>query len=110
MVNPSRWHASADPRDAAARTGCLIGNHLDAVAIQPRRYWRNVWTFTTIPSLREILLLSSMGIRAELQRRGSDGSWPAASTVIEDGDLTLESIDFVITLATVYRSTRPVRD
>jgi Uma2 family endonuclease len=68
--------------------------------------WRNVWAFTTIPSLREILLLSSTAVRAELLRRGSDGSWPAASTVIEEGDLVLDSIDFTEPLAAVYRTTR----
>ena len=54
--------------------------------------WQNVWSYTTIPSLREILILSSTAVRASLLRRGSDGNWPATATVIEDGDLTLESI------------------
>ena len=71
--------------------------------------WRNVWAFTTIPSLREILILSSTAIRAELLRRGSDGHWPAASTVIEDGDLILDSIDFTMPLAGIYRTTRLAR-
>jgi Uma2 family endonuclease len=71
--------------------------------------WRNVWAFATIPSLQEILLLSSTLVRAELLCRGSDGSWPAASTVIEDGDLILDSIDFTVPLAHVYRSTRLAR-
>jgi Uma2 family endonuclease len=68
--------------------------------------WRNVWAFTTIPSLREILILSSTAIRAELLRRDSDGNWPAASTVIEQGDLILDSIDFTVPLAAIYRTTR----
>jgi Uma2 family endonuclease len=68
--------------------------------------WRNVWAFATIPSLREILLLSSTSVRAELLRRDSDGNWPAASTVIEDGDLILDSIDFTVPLAGIYRTTR----
>ncbi|HEY4172771.1 MAG TPA: Uma2 family endonuclease [Rhodopila sp.] len=71
--------------------------------------WRNVWAFTTIPSLREILLLSSTSVRAELLRRGSDGSWPAASMVIEDGNLVLDSIDFSVPLVDVYRTTRLAR-
>jgi Uma2 family endonuclease len=71
--------------------------------------WRNVWAFTTIPSLREILILSSTAVRAELLRRGSDGSWPAASMVIEDGDLTFDSIDLTVPLATIYRTTRLAR-
>ena len=71
--------------------------------------WRNVWAFTTIPSLGEILILSSTAIRAELLRRGSDGHWSAASTVIEDGDLILDSIDFTMPLAGIYRTTRLAR-
>jgi Uma2 family endonuclease len=68
--------------------------------------WQNVWSYTTIPSLREILIINSTAVRAELLRRGSDGNWPAASTVIEDGDLNLECIGFTIPLAAIYRMTR----
>jgi Uma2 family endonuclease len=68
--------------------------------------WRNVWVYTTIPSLEEIVLLSSTAVRAQLLRRGSDGSWPAEATVIDDGDLRLESVDFAVNLAAVYRTTR----
>jgi Uma2 family endonuclease len=71
--------------------------------------WRNVWAFTTIPSLREIVLLSSTAIRAELLRRGSDGTWPAVSMVIEDGDLVLESLELRSPLAAIYRTTRLAR-
>jgi hypothetical protein len=60
--------------------------------------------------LQEILLLSSTAVRAELLRRGSDGTWPAASTVIEDGDLLLGSIDLGIPLAAIYRTTRLAHD
>jgi hypothetical protein len=41
-----------------------------------------------------------------LLRRGSDGSWPASSTVIEGGDLVLASIDFTVPLSGIYRTTR----
>jgi Uma2 family endonuclease len=68
--------------------------------------WRNVWSFTTIPSLREILLLSSTAIRAELLRRDSDGNWPAAPALLEGGDLSLDSIGFTAPLAAIYRTTR----
>lgn len=72
--------------------------------------WRNVWAFSTVPSLREIVLLSSTAVRAELLRRGSDGNWFATSTVIEDDDLLLDSIDLNIPLAAIYRTTRLARD
>jgi Uma2 family endonuclease len=71
--------------------------------------WRNVWAFATIPGLHEILILSSTAVRAELLRRGVDGSWPASSTVIEDGNLALESIGFAGPLAAIYRTTRLAR-
>lgn len=68
--------------------------------------WRNVWAFATIPGLHEILIVSSTAVRAELLRRGVDGSWPASATVIEDGDLVLESIGYAVPLAAIYRTTR----
>jgi Uma2 family endonuclease len=71
--------------------------------------WRNVWAFATIPGLHEILIVSSTAVRAELLRRGVDGSWPASSTVIEDGDLVLESIGFAVPLTAIYRTTRLAR-
>jgi Uma2 family endonuclease len=70
--------------------------------------WQNVWSYTTIPSLREILILSSTAIRAALLRRDNDGNWPAASTVIEVGDLVLDSIGFTVPMAAIYRTTRLV--
>ena len=70
--------------------------------------WQNVWSFTTIPSLREILILSSTSIRAEVLRRDAEGNWPATSTVIEDGDLVLDSIGLTLPLAAIYRTTRLV--
>jgi Uma2 family endonuclease len=63
--------------------------------------WRNVWSFTTIPSLREILILSSTAIRAELLRRDSDGARAATATVIEAGDLVIDSIGLTLPLAAI---------
>ncbi len=71
--------------------------------------WRNVLSFTTIPSLREVLLLSTLTVRAELLRRGDDGNWPMKFETIEDGDLTLDSIGFTVPLAAIYRTTRLAR-
>lgn len=71
--------------------------------------WQNVWSFTTIPSLREILLLSSTEIRADLLRRDQQGNWPADARVITDGDLTLDSIGLTLPLGAIYRTTRLAR-
>jgi Uma2 family endonuclease len=69
--------------------------------------WANVWAYATIPSVREILILKTAAIGAELLRRNQDGSWPSQPEAIAaGGDLTLESIGFRIPLAAAYRTTR----
>ena len=55
--------------------------------------WANVWTYATIPSVREILVLKTVSIGAE-------------PVVIEAGELRLESIGFSFPLAAAYRTTR----
>ena len=68
--------------------------------------WANVWTYTTIPSVHEILVLKTASISAELLRRTPDGSWPEQPLILADGELALESIGFRIPLAAAYRTTR----
>src|SRR5471030_2847239 len=38
--------------------------------------WANIWAYTTMPSVMEILIVSSTRVEAELLRRNVDGSWP----------------------------------
>ncbi len=66
----------------------------------------NVWAYTTIPSVREILLVRASRMEAELLRRGADGNWPEKPAILrgEDG-LTLESVGFNTPLAALYRTT-----
>ncbi len=71
--------------------------------------WSNVWTYTTIPSVREILVVQTDAIGAELLRRLPDGNWPQRPLSITDGDLALESIGFSVPLAALYRTTRLAR-
>ena len=67
---------------------------------------RNVIAFKSIWSVREILLVRSSRVEAELLRRSQDGTWPAAPILLRsDADLTLESIGFVTPLAALYRLT-----
>jgi Uma2 family endonuclease len=68
--------------------------------------WANVWAYTTIPSVQEILVLKTASIGTELLRRNKDGSWPSQPLTIEAGELTLESIGFRFPLAAAYRTTR----
>ena len=68
--------------------------------------WTNVWAYTTIPTVREILILHSVRIRAELLRRDDTGQWPERPVITEDGALELVSIRFSAPLRSVYRGTR----
>jgi len=71
--------------------------------------WTNVWSHTTIPSVREILIIDSVRIRAHLLRRDAAGNWPERALMIEDGTLQLDSIGFAVPLAMIYRRTRLAR-
>lgn len=66
----------------------------------------NIWAYTTIPSVREILAVHSTRIEAELLRRGADGTWPEEPDIPAASDtLTLDSIDFASPLIALYRTT-----
>lgn len=69
--------------------------------------WSNVWTYVTIPSVREILVVRSAEIGADLLRRLSDGSWPGEPARIgPDDTLALDCIGFTCPLRALYRTTR----
>jgi len=68
--------------------------------------WSNIWTYTTIPSVREILIVRSATIGAELLRRDADGTWPERAETIEEGELALDSLGFRCALTDIYRTTR----
>ena len=73
----------------------------------PKDTWGNVWAYTTIPSVRELLVLHSMTRRAELLVRQADGSWPADPAVLlaaGDDPVMLASIGFTASLAEFYRT------
>ena len=68
--------------------------------------WTNVWAYTTIPSVQEILVVRSATIGAELLRRGTDGNWPEQAEQLTEGLLELDSIGFKTALTDLYRTTR----
>jgi Uma2 family endonuclease len=69
-----------------------------------RDSWSNVWAYTTIPSVQEILVLHTKEIRAELLRRQPDGIWPANTLQVTEGELILDSIGFAAPVAALYRT------
>ena len=70
----------------------------------------NIWTYTTIPSVQEILVVQSTRNEAELLRRRDDGSWPNQPETIEaEQILQLASVSFSIGLVALYRTTSLAR-
>jgi len=68
--------------------------------------WYNVWAYTSIPTVQEILVLHGTSIGADLLRRAADGTWPSVPTAVTSGDLVLDGIGFRAPLASIYRTTR----
>jgi Uma2 family endonuclease len=68
--------------------------------------WDNVWSYTTIPSVREIAVVHSTRVLVEVLRRGNDGSWPGEPEEVgPGGTLRFDSIGFACGLAEVYAQT-----
>jgi Uma2 family endonuclease len=66
----------------------------------------NIWTYVTIPSVREILIVHSTRVEAELLRRQDDETWPDAPAMVgRSADIALASIGFTAPLVAVYRTT-----
>jgi hypothetical protein len=55
--------------------------------------------------VREILVLHGQTTRAELLRRGGDGTWPQEPAQVTEGELALESIGFRASLPALHRTT-----
>jgi Uma2 family endonuclease len=67
--------------------------------------WSNVWSYTGIPGLQEILVLHTSRVMVELLRRDSDGQWPEEPARYEKGDVDLTSIGFMLNLVELYLGT-----
>jgi Uma2 family endonuclease len=66
----------------------------------------NIWSYTTIPSVQEILIVHTVRIEAEILRRDTDGIWPEMPEVIRGPDrLDMRSIGLVLPVSALYRTT-----
>ncbi len=67
--------------------------------------WANFWSHETIPSVRDILVLHTAEMRADLLHREEDGTWPDNPLPLRRGDdVTLDGIGFIAPLAAFYRT------
>jgi Uma2 family endonuclease len=68
--------------------------------------WGNVWAYSAMPSVHEILIVQSLAIGAELLRRQPDGNWPRDPDPLgADAEVRLASIDARFPLADFYATT-----
>jgi Uma2 family endonuclease len=68
--------------------------------------WDNVWSYTTIPSVREIVVVHSTRIMAEVLRRDAEGNWPEQPEEVGPGDsLRLDSVGFACPMTDIYAQT-----
>jgi Uma2 family endonuclease len=65
--------------------------------------WSNVWTYCTIPSLQEVLVVKSTESAAELLRREPGGAWPERFAPVGE-TFDLASVRGTFSLAAIYRN------
>jgi Uma2 family endonuclease len=69
--------------------------------------WTNVWAYTTIPSIREILIVGSTKRDVKVLRRQADGTWPDTPEQVKLTDqLTLACLDFSVPAQELYDGSR----
>jgi Uma2 family endonuclease len=72
--------------------------------------WDNVWSYATIPTVHQILVVHSTRVLAEVLRRQADAAWPEQPEEIgPEGLVRLESLGFVCPLRDFYARTHLAR-
>ncbi len=69
------------------------------------RTWANVWTYMSIPSVTEILVLHSDRVAVNLLCRAEDETWPNNTAPIMCDALELTSIGLSLSLVELYART-----
>jgi Uma2 family endonuclease len=71
------------------------------------RTWTNIWSYTTIASVKELLVVSSVKKDVKLIRRLDDGSWPDEPTALGGvAEFQLTSIDMTLAVQDMYARTK----
>jgi Uma2 family endonuclease len=93
----------AEPEDRLLRDPLILLEILSSS--NKAATWANVWSYATIPSVQEILVLHSTEILGHLLRRQANGDWPDNPEVLVPGDmLRLDRIGFLAPIAAFYRT------
>ena len=68
--------------------------------------WTNVWAYTTIPAVKEIVIVQSTRIEVQLLRPSADRIWPERPEMLGARDrLQIESIGFECLVRDIYSDT-----
>ncbi|MGE3712584.1 MAG: Uma2 family endonuclease [Hyphomicrobiaceae bacterium] len=68
--------------------------------------WESIRALAALTSLREILIVSSTSVEAQVFRRDASGAWPYEPDVVgQDGVARLDSIGLALPMAEIYRGT-----
>lgn len=68
--------------------------------------WESIHALAGLVSLKEILIVQSTSVHAEVYSRAADGAWPRDPVVVTGGGtLRLESIDLGLSMVQVYEGT-----
>jgi Uma2 family endonuclease len=95
--------ASLEPGDRLLREPVVVIEILSPS--NKAETWQNVWSYVTIPSVREILVVYTAEVRIDLLRREPNGAWPDDPLALTSGDnVTLESIGFTVPISAFYRT------
>lgn len=73
--------------------------------------WTNIWAYTAIPSVREILVLESTQVEGWLLQRDAQNDWPSEPEhLLGDAQIVLPSIGFAANLVDAYATTHFVAE
>ena len=69
--------------------------------------WTNIWAYTTIASVRQLLVIGSTKVDVKLITRQTDGTWPdSPQSLGREDQAVLDCIEMVLPVEAIYRGTR----
>ena len=69
--------------------------------------WTNIWAYTTIPTVKQLLVVGTTKVDVKLITRQADGTWPDTPESLDrDAVANLDCIKMVLPVAEIYRDTR----